>query len=235
MAGLWFTGTIGYRPELEVSPFDPERAKELLSDAGYPDGFEFDLYWGAWAATPGELNWLEAAAGYWNDVGITVNIFELMTQNTWPGVALASPVRDPGLRPVSVMTWGRQSHAATLISYGYHREGVYNCCYDDFTEGKWEDLYKPSDKDEQLKIMADIEDYVLENRWVIPMAEDAMAMAIRTESWLTRTLLLQQLLRLALAAGNERLRFKGACATIGHSTMNKAKFLTQERSTGNRR
>ena len=81
MAGLWFSGTVGYRPELEVSPYDPEKAKELLADAGYPDGFDFDVYWGPWAATPGELIWLEAAAGYWNDVGLKVNIFEIASED----------------------------------------------------------------------------------------------------------------------------------------------------------
>lgn len=36
-------GTFGHDPTLEVYEYDPDKAKELLAEAGYPNGFEFEL------------------------------------------------------------------------------------------------------------------------------------------------------------------------------------------------
>ncbi len=58
--------------KLEPIPYDPKRAKQLLAEAGYPNGFSFKLFIHAYRAMLPLLG--QAAAGYWEAIGLKPEI-----------------------------------------------------------------------------------------------------------------------------------------------------------------
>ena len=59
-----------------VWEYDLERAKQLLAEAGYPDGFEVDLY-PAVRGAPSEVEACEAIGAMWEELGLDVNIIKI--------------------------------------------------------------------------------------------------------------------------------------------------------------
>ena len=99
--------------------YDPEKAKKLLADAGYPDGFEIDLY--SWS--PRQR--VEAVAGDLRKIGIRAN----------PQILQNPAVRKKLLAhevPFLQFNWGSDSVADTIASAGvFFRFGHYDIAQDE--------------------------------------------------------------------------------------------------------
>ncbi len=73
--GILAPGLAGYNPDLPGFPYDPERAKALLAEAGLPDGFAMTIY--QTVDSPSTLKINEALQAMLAEVGIKVTIEQL--------------------------------------------------------------------------------------------------------------------------------------------------------------
>jgi peptide/nickel transport system substrate-binding protein len=107
-----------YVPGLQPRTFDPAKAKQLLSDAGYTNGFDTTIF----ALTTEDDDILTAIQGYLKDVGIRANIskspppvFMDMGGKGWEGLRYWYPGTD--LEPVASYTafyWVAPVHTTSM-------------------------------------------------------------------------------------------------------------------------
>jgi peptide/nickel transport system substrate-binding protein len=100
----------------EPPPFDPQKSKQLLAEAGYPNGFDAgDLY--PW---PPYTSMGEALAAYLQAVGIRTRI------RTMERATLTTAWREKKLKGVIVGITGAAGNAATRLEAYVSKDGVYS-------------------------------------------------------------------------------------------------------------
>jgi peptide/nickel transport system substrate-binding protein len=73
--------TFGHNPEIEPYPYDPDKARALLSQAGYPDGF--DLTFAVMIErVPGDSAIYQTVANYLSQIGVRLEL-QTVTFPTW--------------------------------------------------------------------------------------------------------------------------------------------------------
>jgi len=96
-------------------PRDVEKAKQLLAEAGYPNGLTVDLYTGGIAT--GTIALAQVYQQMAADAGITVNVNIAPTETYWDDVWLT--------RPFAATAWGARPTASAL-AIAYRSDAKYN-------------------------------------------------------------------------------------------------------------
>ena len=113
---------LGYDPSIQDYPYDPKKAKELLAQAGYPNGFEFKLYWEITGRYPMAREIAEAVAAYLEAVGIRTTLVGEESLAHYQRVRAAKKRSDAEV--VVCRTFGRSSEPSYSLALHFGSDGA---------------------------------------------------------------------------------------------------------------
>ena len=114
LANFFVENGLGYDPHLTPFPYDPDRARELLAEAGLADGFETVIEY----ASDEREDVVAAVAGQLTEVGIRAEprpVEKATFNGTWT---------DPAAAPLRFVTWRPLFDPYTLLNLLVSSEGV---------------------------------------------------------------------------------------------------------------
>jgi peptide/nickel transport system substrate-binding protein len=163
ITGSFVPPTFDFALPIGPSPFDPKRAKQLLAEAGYPNGFETsDL-----TPLPPYTALGEAVSGYLQAVGIKSHV------RTMERAAFLASWREKKLRGLLIGATGAAGNAAARLEPFVTKNGIY--AYGTLPE--LEDLFERQarelDRKRREALLHQIQRTVAEHMLVAPLFQQA--------------------------------------------------------------
>jgi len=172
--GFVATGELGY-DNVEPFGYDPDKARDLLAQAGYADGFEMDMACPAGAYTHFE-EVCEAVAGYLGEVGIQANLEIMEAGHYWDLEAAKE------LPPLFGDSWSATDGEAyrRLIGALGGEEAAYSSWTDETIIDMLVDIKSTIDQEERAKLYGELQVYMRDNPPFIYLYEPYTFEAINT-------------------------------------------------------
>ena len=148
-------GTFGLDETIEPYPYDPDRARELLAEAGYPDGISFtlDAPTGRYAQ---DREVSEALVGQWAQVGIDVEL----NINAWAD-QLALYRDGAALAEAHFMGWGTSTFDADDVFFGaFARQPTKNNYVNDLVTELVLEARTTFDEARRIELYAEVQDII---------------------------------------------------------------------------
>ena len=142
----------------ELYGHNPEKAKQLLAEAGYPEGFETSII-----CTSTAVDILSIVKANWEEIGVILNL-EVKE------AAVASSIGARRSHKEMIIGTGVDSTPRTWNNFGPDNMGNKSMINDDVVNAAIEEWReKQSDWDELCQIGKETYSYILEQAWTVPL------------------------------------------------------------------
>lgn len=164
-----------FHTEVDYYEYDPEKAKQLLAEAGYPNGFKTTIYSSNGTVQKAVASVIQAQLA---EIGIDAEVQSLEVATFNAGVAHG------GTFPIAVDGWG--GHAIgpdyTLRS-AFHSTGNINRSNieDEYIDNLIDTALATGDFEARAEMYTEIQQYVMENANWIPLAIEQINIGVRAD------------------------------------------------------
>lgn len=169
------SASLGYR-SCEPWPYDPVKARRLLAEAGYPNGFPVTILEIPLGEVPEVKAMNEAVSGYWKAAGIRVTILR-GEYAPWRAMMIDHTLTQRlGPAVLAVSSFAPLPHVLVEVLRHSNSRFVENRPYPELDK-MIEEAIKASDMETYLRRMADIQGFTRDNALDVPLIETGAVFA----------------------------------------------------------